>query len=164
MSKTDVEEEKRIAPHAGGTSRFRGFLREELQPEIARRYRVSGETAVVGESFAGLFVLETLLEEPELFDAYIAIDPSVWWNGRALVKRAPDLLARWSGKKKRLFVATADAKENQEAVSALIAALHDRQPEGVAATYAPFPDEHHGTIFPVAEVRAYRALFAKPPQ
>jgi hypothetical protein len=31
------------------------------------------------------------------------------------------------------------------------------------AIHEPFPAEHHGTIFPVAEVRAYRALFAARP-
>jgi uncharacterized protein len=164
VSKSAVEAEQRIAPHAGGTGAFRRFLREELKPEIAKRYRVSDESAVVGESFAGLFVLETFLDDPELFDTYIAIDPSVWWNGGALVKNAPDRFARWSAKPKRLFVATADAKEMQEGVGALMAALADRKPEGVTATYEPLPAEHHATIFPVAEVRAYRALFALPPK
>ncbi len=162
VAKTDVPDEKKIAPHAGGTGAFRRFVREELQPEIARRYHVSGESAVVGESFAGLFILETLLEDPGLFDSYIAIDPSVWWNGGALVKRASELLAHWSAKPKRLFVATGDYKDTQDGVAALMAAIGDRKPQGLTATHAPFPDEHHNTIFPVAEVRAYRAFFPAP--
>jgi predicted alpha/beta superfamily hydrolase len=162
VSATSVEEERKIAPHAGGTDRFRRFLRTELEPEIARRYRVSGESAVVGESFAGLFVLETLLQDPELFDAYIAVDPSVWWNGGALVKSAPERFAKWSAKSKRLFVATADYKETQDGVGALMTAFGNLKPAGLTATYEPFPAEHHSTIFPVAEVRAYRALFAAP--
>jgi predicted alpha/beta superfamily hydrolase len=163
VSQTAIEEERKIAPHAGGTDRFRRFIGEELEPEIARRYRVSDESAVVGESFVGLFVLETLLQDPDLFDAYIAIDPSVWWNGGALVKSAPGRFSQWKGraKPKRFFVATADAKEMQEGVSVLMAALRDRQPQGLTGTYEPFPAEHHNTIFAVAEVRAYRALFAE---
>ena len=65
---------------------FRAFLRDELKPEIARRYRVDGESALVGESLAGLFVLDTLVAEPALFDDWIAIDPAVWWNDKALLK------------------------------------------------------------------------------
>jgi predicted alpha/beta superfamily hydrolase len=160
VSATAIPKEQQIAPHAGGTDRFRRFLREELQPEIARRYRVSDDTAVVGESFAGLFVLETLLQDPDLFDTYIAIDPSVWWNGGALVKSAPQRFARWSSKSdRRLFVATADAKEMQDGVTSLMTALHDARPQGLTATYDPLPAEHHSTIFPVAEIRAYRVLF-----
>jgi predicted alpha/beta superfamily hydrolase len=160
VSATTVEKERAIAPHAGGTDRFRRFVREELQPEIARRYRVTGESAVVGESFAGLFVIETLLEDPGLFDTYVAIDPSVWWSDGALVKSAPERLARWAAGPKRLWVATADYKETQDGVAALMAAIHERAPAGLTATQDPLPAEHHGTIFPVAEVRAYRALFA----
>lgn len=164
VSTTSVDEERKIAPHAGGTDGFRRFLREELRPEIARRYRISDESAVVGESFAGLFVLETLLQDPELFDAYISIDPSVWWNRGALVKSAPERFARWSAKPKRLFVATADYKETQDGVEALMQSLRDAKPAGLTAVHEPFPAEHHSTIFPVAEVRAYRALFAAPPK
>jgi predicted alpha/beta superfamily hydrolase len=162
VSATSVEEERKIAPHAGGTDRFRRFLREELKPEIARRYRATDESAIVGESFAGLFVLETLLREPELFDTYIAIDPSVWWNGGALVKSAPERLATWNGKPKRIFVSTGDYKDTVDGVVALMATIGSARPAGLTATYDPLPAEHHSTIFPVAEVRAYRALFARP--
>ena len=68
------------------------FLRDELKPHVAAHYRVTAESAIVGESFAGLFVIETLLVEPTLFDAYIAVDPSVWWNragAGARRRRAP---------------------------------------------------------------------------
>jgi predicted alpha/beta superfamily hydrolase len=166
VGKTSVEAEKKIAPHAGGTDAFRKFLRDELKPEIAARYRVTGECALIGESFAGLFVLETLLKEPELCDAYVAIDPSVWWNGGALVKSASEQFAHWTAKPKRLYVATADHKETQDGVAALMAAWRERKPPGLTATHETFPDQHHNTIFPVAETRAYRVLFAvpKPPR
>jgi len=77
---TTVAAEREAAPHAGGSERFRRFLRDELKPYVAAHYRITAESAIVGESLAGLFVLETLLDEPTLFDTYIAIDPSVWWN------------------------------------------------------------------------------------
>ena len=70
--------DRRIAPRVGGSAAFRKFLREELMPQIKQHYRTTSETAVVGESLAGLFVVETLLREPDLFDTYIAIDPSLW--------------------------------------------------------------------------------------
>jgi predicted alpha/beta superfamily hydrolase len=159
---TTVEAEKKIAPHAGGCEAFRRFLREELKPEIAARYRVTGESAIIGESFAGLFVLETLLRDPGLFDTYVAIDPSVWWSGAALVKSASERFAHWSAKPKRLWIATADYRETQEAVATLMAAVGERKPAGLTATLEPFPAENHSTIFPVAEVRAYRALFQVP--
>ncbi len=67
---TENEEDKKIAPRVGGSAAFRRFLREELMPQVKERYRTTEETAIVGESLAGLFVVETFLLEPDLFDIY----------------------------------------------------------------------------------------------
>src|SRR3712207_4681744 len=69
---TDNEDDKKIAPRVGGSKAFRKFIRDELMPQVRSRYRTTEETAVVGESLAGLFVIETFLVEPDLFDTYIA--------------------------------------------------------------------------------------------
>src|SRR5262245_8520287 len=65
---TENPEDKKIAPRVGGSAAFRAFIRQELMPQVKSRYRTTGETAIVGESLAGLFVVETLLTEPDLFD------------------------------------------------------------------------------------------------
>lgn len=85
---TENDDDKKIAPRVGGSLVFRKFIRDELMPEIRKRYRTTDETAIVGESLAGLFVVETFLLEPELFETYIAIDPSLWWNNQKLVNGA----------------------------------------------------------------------------
>jgi hypothetical protein len=82
---TDVASNKTIVPRVGGSAVFRDFIRTELMPEIKHRYRTTQATAIVGESLAGLFIVETFLLEPTLFDTYIAIDPSLWWNDGKLV-------------------------------------------------------------------------------
>jgi len=161
---TAIAQEREAAPHAGGADRFRAFLRDELRPHIAAHYRTSGETALIGESLAGLFVIETLLVEPDAFDAYIAADPSVWWNAQAVVRGAAARFAAWTARPKSVFVATADAPEMAEGVGILLAALHDQAPKGLAVTYVPMPDEHHNTIYPLAALRGLRALFGVPPR
>ena len=85
---TTVHDDSTIAPVVGGSAAFRRFIRSELMPVIRSRYRTTDETAIVGESLAGLFVVETFLREPDLFDTYIAFDPSLWWNGATLVDQA----------------------------------------------------------------------------
>ena len=85
---TENAEDKKIAPQVGGSAAFRAFLRQELLPHMHAGYRTTKEAALVGESLAGLFVVETFLLEPDLFDTYIAIDPSLWWNNQKLVNDA----------------------------------------------------------------------------
>lgn len=157
---TDVPEEQRAAPHAGGAERFRRFLRDELKPYIAAHYRVTARSAIVGESLSGLFVLETLLVAPDMFDSYIAVDPSVWWNHQALVRGAPARIAAWPAGARELFVTTSEEPSTRDGVAILIAAFEARRPAGFVWHYLPLPDEHHGTIFPVAANRAFRTLFA----
>jgi uncharacterized protein len=157
---TTVDDEKKIAPHAGGADKFRAFLRDELKPWVAARYRVTAESALIGESFAGLFVIETLVTEPTLFDAYIAVDPSVWWNKGAVIETAKARFADWHEAPKTFFVATADYKETQDGVAALL----EHVPAGIAVHYVPMPEEHHSTIFPFAALRGVRTLFAMPPE
>ena len=91
---TEKAEDQRIAPRVGGSAAFRAFIRDELMPEVKKRYRTTNESAIVGESLAGLFVVETFLLAPEMFDTYIAFDPSLWWNDEKLVNGAGDAAPR----------------------------------------------------------------------
>jgi predicted alpha/beta superfamily hydrolase len=159
---TDVPEELKAAPHSGGSDKFRQFLRDELKPQIRARYHATEESALIGESLAGLFVIETLLFEPTLFDTFIAVDPSVWWHRQAAVKTATTKFASWSLPPKRVFITTGDLPEMQEGVAVLMAAYREYTPGGLSIHYEPMPDEHHNTIYPVSAVRALRTLFAHP--
>jgi predicted alpha/beta superfamily hydrolase len=151
---TDVARDLKIAPRVGGSAKFRAFLRDELMPEIGKRYRVTKERAIVGESLAGLFVVETLLVEPELFDTYLAFDPSLWWNHESLVavgrKRKAPL-------PKTLYLATSDETEIVKATERLAAALRGT----VRLHYEPMPRERHSTIYHPAALRAFRMVLAK---
>lgn len=158
---TAIAEELKIAPHAGGADRFRQFLRDELKPQIAGRYRTTNESAIVGESFAGLFVVETMLVEPALFDGYIAADPSVWWNHQDLVQRAGALLADMPAGKRAYLAASDDGIHT--GVTELVAVLKASAPSTLEWTYEPMPAEHHATLFPTAALHGVRKLFALPP-
>jgi predicted alpha/beta superfamily hydrolase len=159
---TEVAEEREAAPNAGGTERFRAFLRDELKPAIAARYRTTTESAIIGESLAGLFVIETLLVEPALFDAYLTADPSLWWNEDALVRGHGVTLARWSAGGKQLYFATSGELAEHTGTTLLLTALRIYAPADVAWHHEHMPDEQHGTIYPRAALRGIRRIFAAP--
>lgn len=157
---TQNAEDKKIAPRVGGSAAFRTFIRNELMPEVRARYRTTGETAVVGESLAGLFVVETLLREPDLFDTYIAFDPSLWWNDQKLVEEAGGLLAERRPMQKVLYLATSDEKGIVGPTRRLIEILEKGKSAGLRWRYDPMPEEKHSTIYHPAALRAFRYLFA----
>ena len=162
---TEVESDRKIAPHVGGSATFRSFLRDELMPRVKARYRTTEETAIVGESLAGLFVVETFFLEPDLFDTYIAFDPSLWWNHHKLLDGAAGRLRARPGLKKTLWFASSDEKGIVEDTERLAAILQKDAPSGLRWHYERMPEEGHGTIYHPAALRAFRVLFkpaAKP--
>jgi predicted alpha/beta superfamily hydrolase len=80
-------------PTAGGADAFLAFIGGELMPHIEGRYRTAPFTVLVGHSFGGLLAIHALMARPGLFDAFLAISPSLWWDDGALVGRMQDFLA-----------------------------------------------------------------------
>ncbi|MBD0320195.1 MAG: alpha/beta hydrolase [Gemmatimonadetes bacterium] len=158
---TESAEDRKIAPRVGGSEAFRRFIRDELMPEVGRRYRTTDETAIVGESLAGLFVVETLFAEPALFDHYVALDPSLWWNNEELVKRAGERLR--AAPRASLYLATSDEPGILAPTERLVAALRANPSAGLRWHYEPMPEEKHSTIYHPAALRAFRALFKPAP-
>ena len=157
---SSVASDRELVPTAGGASAFRRFLGDELRPFIAARYRTTAEAALIGESLAGLFVLETMLVEPALFDGYVAVDPSVWWDDQALVRGAAARLAAYPPGARTLYLATADVDETNQAVAALAEALRAAARPGLTWWYEPMPEAQHSTIFPTAALHGLRRTFA----
>jgi predicted alpha/beta superfamily hydrolase len=156
---TENENDKKIGPRVGGSEAFRKFIRDELMPQVKSRYRTTGETAIVGESLAGLFVVETFLLDHDLFDTYIAFDPSLWWNDQKLVSDAGRRLRARPKLEKALYFASSGDDLRIGATQRLADALGKDAPAGVRWHYEQMPDEKHSTIYHPAALKAFRALF-----
>ncbi|HEX3768979.1 MAG TPA: alpha/beta hydrolase-fold protein, partial [Puia sp.] len=72
---------------SGGAENFTGFIGKELMPYIEAHYPVAPYRTLIGHSFGGLFVINTLINHTDMFNAYIAIDPSLWWDNQKLMKQ-----------------------------------------------------------------------------
>jgi predicted alpha/beta superfamily hydrolase len=140
----------------GGAADFRQFLKAEVIPFVqAKGYK--GRAALMGESLAGLFVIDSLAAEPDLFEDYIAISPSSWWDDQALAKRAVDALAD-TPVGKRLVLAIADEGGTMEAGTRLFMAAANANP-AIEVTFLDRSDsESHGTIYHAAARDALLAL------
>jgi predicted alpha/beta superfamily hydrolase len=144
---TIVASDSAIAKRVGGSAGFRQFIREELMPEIRRRYRSTDETTIVGESLAGLFIVETFLLEPGLFRRYVALSPSLWWNGGILLRIAPQRLQELTNLPRTLYLTAATEPGIAAETAALAGILKERAPAGLLWYYEPRPDLEHSTIF-----------------
>lgn len=148
-------------PTQGQSERFRRFLAEEVQPFVREGFRTSGETALMGESLAGLFVVETFLKAPELFDHYVAVSPSLWWDGGRLAGQAGAHLRDHSNDPRTLILTLGDeGPEMQAPMDVLVANVRDHAMPALDWSFTPRPDESHATIYHGAALDAFRQIFA----
>ena len=159
---TEVKSDREIAPQVGQSARFRAFFRDELMPEIKRRYRVNAERGLIGESLAGLFVVENLLREPGLFDKHIALSPSLWWNREKLITQAADSLRGLPPKPIALYLAAANEEDIAPQATRLAQVLKEAAPANLHWQYHPRPDLRHNTIYRALKRDALKALY--PPE
>jgi predicted alpha/beta superfamily hydrolase len=152
-------------PTAGSSAAFRDFVRDEVKPLVERGYRTDGRDAVIGESLAGLFIVETYMVEPQLFDAYAAIDPSLWWDKEALSKTAA---ARIGAPQKGRSLYLAMAKEQAAEPAAMHRLLARLRAVGVPLCFAARTDLTHATIYQQLEPQALQYVLpakeAPPPE
>ena len=157
-SESDLD--KKTIPNLGGAEMYRRFLITELIPEIEQRYRTTQERALVGESLAGLFTLETLFQTPDVFQSYIAIDPSLWWNDEKLIADFAKKLQSQPRLAKNLFFASSGQLGMATAIQRFAQMLTTSKPEALNWTYEHFGKETHATIYHPAALVAFRTLFA----
>jgi predicted alpha/beta superfamily hydrolase len=142
-------------PTAGQSAAFRRFIRSEVMPVIEARYRTNGTTGVLGESLAGLFIVETFLREPDMFDHYAAIDPSLWWDKERLSHEAARLVGMAQAGKRLYVTIGKEAGEAQAVIARLLAAI---RPIG-GLCYVPRTDLTHATIYHSVSPQALQFLF-----
>lgn len=148
------EYDKQFCPVTDGAKDFRAFISEELIPEINKSYRTKTRKGIIGESLAGLFVMETFFTKPETFDFYIAMDPSLWWNNQYLANNAASLLAEFPEKAIKLWFAGSDTKDISQNTRRVEKTLQQSAPPKLSWKYSDEPKEKHSTIFRATKEKA----------
>lgn len=157
----------KIAPVVGGSAAFRRFVRDELIPAVRARYDVSDRRALIGESLAGLFVLETFFLDRDLFDTYIAIDPSLWWADGELVRLAESRLTQpqtsptADSRRPNVFLAFSNEPSLTAAAERLAGEFRLHGGE-VAFHFVTLAGETHATVYHPAALIALRTVLAPP--
>ena len=133
-------------PTSGGADHFVDFIQNELMPEIERRYRVAPYKIFVGHSFGGLLAVHILITRPDMFQAYIAASPSLWWDNQSTLHQAQDFFAAHAELNKVLFFDLGnEGAEMDSPFNALQKTLTDKTPKDFHWKSAVYPDEDHGT-------------------
>ncbi|MBK9064802.1 MAG: alpha/beta hydrolase [Acidobacteria bacterium] len=144
----------------GGAANFKRFLSAELVPLVEKTYRTDGFRTLVGHSAGGQFVLYTLTSEPALFHAYVALSPSLDWDGRLPARSLKKALE--SAPSLNAFLYAARSGDSGQALAdweELVAALGARKVPGFRWKSEAFPAERHRTVPLLGGIHALRALY-----
>ena len=145
---------------AGGADKFLSFIADELLPTVNHNYRTRPYRVLVGHSLGGLFAVYALMNHPEVFNGYIAISPSLWWDDQALVKAAQPFFAAHRDLRADLYMAMGD--EGQEMLGGawkLSAVFEESKLADLRWQFKRSPEEDHGTIAYLSTYEGLEAIF-----
>jgi predicted alpha/beta superfamily hydrolase len=161
----------------GGAENFTSFIKQELIPYIDSHYGTSPYRILTGHSFGGLFAINTLINHPDIFNSYVAIDPSMWWDKRKLLLRSDTVLRENKFEGKSLFVSVANTMEpgmdtllvnvdttgNTSHIRSIIhfakTASSSRSANGLNFSWKYYGDDDHGSVPLISEYDALRFIF-----
>lgn len=148
----------------GGSTDFRKFIKSIVFPFVEKDFRVSDKRVLMGESLAGLFVVETLLNSPDLFSDYVSVSPSLWFDDRSLAKSAGKLLSQHKDDARRFYVAMADEGGTmQKGLGEVLKAVKNSDLKNLKLRYEDRSDtESHWSIFHSEALIALRWLLPVP--
>lgn len=162
----------------GGGAAFARVLEEEIKPFVSSRFAVDPSQQILwGQSYAGLFVLSSMLAVPDAYSTYILSSPSIWWNDKEVLQALPafERRAKLAEFRMRILVTSAGDEQYRGPDSARAAAdtarmidnaseLSERlkllNPEKVTVERVIFEGEIHNTVSPASLSRTLR--FALP--
>lgn len=98
--------------------------------------------------------METFFLTPEMFDNYIAFDPSLWWNNHYLVRTAKEHLTKFPTTNKRLWFASSNATDIVPYTKELAGILKTESLANLKWNYSDEPKEKHTTIFRATKEKA----------
>jgi predicted alpha/beta superfamily hydrolase len=131
-------------PTGGGADKFLKYMSSELVPFIDSTYPTTSERCIIGHSAGGLFAVYALENQPDLFDSFICIDPSLWYDNELYVKKMPEFLLKNKDIKKKLFITLSNEKDM--GVFPFIDVLVKSAPEGFDWDYIHYKDETHNSL------------------
>lgn len=164
---TTVEADKRRYPTTGGSSKFIAFLEKELQPYISKQYHTNNNRTIIGQSLGGLLATEILFKKPQLFNQYIIVSPSLWWDNGSLLKQNPSILsadyeqptAIYIGVGKEGLAPTAEPHVMEVDANLLAEKIKGTKSKNLTVHFDYLPQENHATVTHQAVFNAFRVLY-----
>ena len=143
-------------PTSGKSREFINFLETELQPFIDSSFRTEATKTIIGQSIGGLLATEILLKKPELFDNYIIVSPSLWWDNESLLRVETN--SKFTNKS--IFIAVGkEGKVMESSAKKLYKKLKKVDDATTNVVFKYLKERTHGDVLHLAVYCAFEELF-----
>jgi predicted alpha/beta superfamily hydrolase len=150
-------------PTSGGGDKFLEFIQTELFPEIEKRYPTQSYRIFAGHSLGGLLAIHALIAHPDMFNAYIAVSPSLQWDDQHTLHQAQQFFAKQKEFKKTLFFSLGNEGATPNGMgdgfNQLQKLFTTAKPQGFIVRSERYPDEDHGSTTFLAHYAGLRTVF-----
>lgn len=156
---TALEDYQAINPLNGGSADFIDFIEQEVQPIIQKTYKTNDHKAIIGQSLGGLLATEILYKKPKLFDTYIIISPSLWWDAESLFQWDPEPLPAGT----QIYIGVGnEGRVMKKVAKKLYREVKKRQCADCSVDFEYFKELDHGDALHLAVYSAFQSLDLNP--
>ena len=164
-----IAENQKRDPTSGKSANFISFIESELQPFIEKIYKTNNSKTIIGQSAGGLLATEILIKKPKLFNKYIIISPSLWWDNGSLLNGKSEIYQENFQENTDIYIgvgkeglAPTEIPHVMEVDANLLAEkLKSTKSKHVKVHFDYLPEEDHATITHQAIFNALRILYPK---
>ncbi len=169
---TTIENDKTRFPTTGHSDQFIAFIEKELQPFIAKKYKTNDSKTIIGQSLGGLLETEILLKKPFLFNKYVIVSPSLWWNNGSLLDLDSQILNENFKQQTDIYIAvgkegltpTAIPRVMEVDANLLAEKIKASKSKNIKVYFDYFPEENHGTILHPAVANSFKFFYPQTQQ
>ena len=105
---------------SGGGEKFISFIEKELMPYVEMKYPTQPYKMLIGHSLGGLTVMQIFVHHTHLFNSYICIDPSMWWDNQTLLKETKLALEKRNFQDKTFYLGIANTADKNMDMNSVI--------------------------------------------
>jgi predicted alpha/beta superfamily hydrolase len=162
---------------SGGGEKFTSFIKTELMPHIDSAYHTAPYKMLIGHSFGGLTAMNIIINHTDMFNDYIVIDPSMWWDRRKLLMQAQEVFKQKKFEGKNMFLAiantmpfgmdtlrvqkdTSGTTAHIRSILELKSILQQNAANGLHWSYKYYDGDSHGSVPLMAEYDGLHFLFS----
>lgn len=154
------------ADETGKAAVLMAMLDDQLLPRVTE-IAGAGELWFVGHSFSALFGLHCLFSDPGLFDRWLLMSPSIWWDDRSILRFEQAYADSSEDLAAAVFTSSGENEDTPASVATfamgpnvaeLVETLRARQYPGLSIDHQVMPGDAHSSTIGNAVSKGIRSL------